>query len=96
MQAVVSKKNEQPESTEPNSRIERKATTEVEEKIKLRIVPIWARILIVIILAVTAAVGGAMMGYSVIGDGKAGDIFKKSTWTHISDLVNKDTKTTVE
>lgn len=91
MQAVVRKKNEQLESTEPNSRIERKKTSDVEEKIRLRIVPIWARILIVLVLAVTAAVGGALIGYSVIGDGKAGDVFEKSTWTHITDLVNKDT-----
>ena len=91
MQAVVRKKNEQLESTEPNGRIERKKTSDVEEKIRLRIVPIWARILIVLVLAVTAAVGGALIGYSVIGDGKASDVFEKSTWTHITDLVNKDT-----
>ena len=91
MQAVVRKKNEQLESTEPNGRIERKKTSDVEEKIRLRIVPIWARILIVLVLAVTAAVGGALIGYSVIGDGNAGDVFEKSTWTHITDLVNKGT-----
>ena len=39
-----------------------------------------------------ALVGGAMVGYSVMGDGKATDVFKKSTWTHIVDLVNKDTE----
>ncbi len=91
MQAVVRKKNEQLESNEPNSRIEGKKTSDAEEKIRLRIVPIWARILIVLVLAAAAAVAGAMIGYSVIGDGKAGDVFDKTTWTHISDIVNKNT-----
>jgi DNA-directed RNA polymerase subunit beta len=91
MQAVVRKKNEQLESNEPNSRIEKKKTSEAEEKIRLRLVPIWARILIVFVLAAAAAVAGTLIGYSVIGDGKASDVFDKSTWTHISDLVNKDT-----
>ncbi|WP_328797274.1 DNA-directed RNA polymerase subunit beta [Heyndrickxia sporothermodurans] len=32
---------------------------------------------------------GVIIGYGVIGDGKPMDALKKSTWTHIIDLVNK-------
>ena len=30
---------------------------------------------------------GAAIGYGVLGDGKASDVFKPSTWTHLIDLV---------
>ena len=89
MQALVNNKSEQTES-EPNSRIDRKKLGN-DQKIKIRLVPLWARIIIVLVLTMMALVGGAMVGYSVMGDGKAMDVFKKSTWTHIVDLVNKDT-----
>jgi len=32
-----------------------------------------------------------MIGYGVIGDGKPTDVFKKSTWTHILEIVNDGT-----
>ena len=91
MQALVKNKSEQAAS-EPNSRIERKKHDK-GQKVRIRLVPLWARIIIVLMLMAMALVGGAMVGYSVMGDGKATDIFKKSTWTHIGDLVNKDTPT---
>ena len=86
MQVLVKNKNEQA-AAEPNSRIEKKQG----QKIRIRLVPLWARIIIVLLLMAMALVGGAMIGYSVMGDGEAMDVFKKSTWTHIADLVNKDT-----
>ncbi|AZV62092.1 DNA-directed RNA polymerase subunit beta [Peribacillus frigoritolerans] len=67
---------------------------EVEAKpnrrIKVRLLPIWLRLLIVIGLIFIAVLSGALLGYSVIGGGHAMDVFQKSTWTHIFDIVNKD------
>lgn len=66
---------------------------EVEAKpnrrIKVRLLPIWLRLLIVIGLIFIAVLSGALLGYSVIGGGNAMDVFQKSTWTHIIDIVNK-------
>ena len=66
---------------------------EVEAKpnrrIKVRLLPIWLRLLIVIGLIFIAVLSGALLGYSVIGGGNAMDVFHKSTWTHIIDIVNK-------
>ena len=90
MQVLVNNKSEQTES-ETNSRIDRKKLDK-NQKIRIRLVPLWARIIIVLVLTMMALVVGAMVGYSVMGDGKAMDVFKKSTWTHIVDLVNKDTE----
>lgn len=53
-------------------------------------IPIWLRLIIVIVLICVSLTAGAVIGYSVIGNGKAGDTFKKDTWTHIIDLVDKE------
>ncbi|MFD0944027.1 DNA-directed RNA polymerase subunit beta [Savagea faecisuis] len=53
---------------------------------KVRKIPILARVGIVLILAILAIVIGTMIGYSVLGDGSALDVFKKDTWQHIFDI----------
>ncbi len=55
---------------------------------QIRLIPIWLRIVIVLILVVAAATLGAMVGFSVIGEGNAMDIFKKETWQHIFDIMH--------
>lgn len=63
---------------------------QAEEKVKIRLLPIWLRLIIVTVLIVVSVLAGAIVGYSVMGGGNVSDVFKKSTWTHIVDLVNKD------
>lgn len=57
-------------------------------RVRIRLIPIWLRVIIVIILIALAIVLGAMFGYAVIGEGKATDVFKKETWQHIFDIMN--------
>lgn len=61
-----------------------------KEKIRIRLLPIWLRLVLLIVFTCISLMAGAAVGYGVIGDGKAADVFKTSTWTHIIDLVNKD------
>ncbi|MBY6272684.1 MAG: DNA-directed RNA polymerase subunit beta [Bacillaceae bacterium] len=68
----------------------RREKREKKKKIRIRLFPIWLRILIVLFLIVVCFFIGAMIGYGVIGDGNPFDVFKKSTWTHIYDIVNKE------
>jgi len=56
--------------------------------VQVRMIPIWLRMLILLVLLVLAAAVGAMVGFSVIGDGTAADVFKKETWQHIFDIMN--------
>ncbi|WP_027407995.1 DNA-directed RNA polymerase subunit beta [Anoxybacteroides tepidamans] len=56
-----------------------------------RLLPIWLRLVIVAALIVVSTVIGAMVGYSVLGDGKPLDALKPSTWQHIIDIVEKNT-----
>ncbi|WP_409303167.1 DNA-directed RNA polymerase subunit beta [Peribacillus sp. SCS-155] len=67
-----------------------KSASDEKAKVRIRLIPIWLRLIVVIVLIVISMLAGAIVGYSVIGGGKATDVFKKSTWTHIIDLVNKD------
>jgi len=88
-------------STEENkpSRVSLKAEEkgkEVEEKKKqkrkrrgrVRLIPIWLRLIIVAGLLALSVVGGLMFGYGVIGSGTPADALEKETWQHILDILN--------
>ena len=55
-------------------------------KIRIRMIPIWLRLVLLLAGIVCMATLGTLIGYSVIGDGKPFEIFDKKTWTHIIDL----------
>ena len=61
---------------------------ENENKIRIRLIPIWLRVIIIIGLIFVSMTLGAAIGYGVLGDGKVSDVFKPSTWTHLIDLVH--------
>jgi hypothetical protein len=60
---------------------------ENEKKIRIRLIPIWLRVIMIIGLIFVSMTLGAAIGYGVLGDGKVSDVFKPSTWTHLRDLV---------
>ncbi|GHI01559.1 DNA-directed RNA polymerase subunit beta [Neobacillus kokaensis] len=60
------------------------------KRIRIRLIPIWLRLLLLVIFMVIGVVAGAVVGYGVLGGGKVADVFKESTWTHIIDLVDKE------
>ena len=72
---------------------ERKQNTEEKasskQKVRVRLFPVWLRVIVIILLMALSIMAGAVVGYSVMGSGKASDTFKKETWTHIVDLVNE-------
>ncbi|WP_152656833.1 DNA-directed RNA polymerase subunit beta [Oceanobacillus sp. CFH 90083] len=56
---------------------------------RLRIFPIWLRIIVVSIFAAAAFIIGLMIGFAVLGDGSPLDVLRLETWQHIVDIVNK-------
>ncbi|TFE04094.1 DNA-directed RNA polymerase subunit beta [Jeotgalibacillus salarius] len=60
--------------------------------VQVRLFPILIRVGLIILLAGLSLMVGLMVGYGVIGDGTPQDVLKKETWTHIIDLVTKDTE----
>ena len=65
-----------------------KKHAENENKIRIRLIPIWLRVIMIIGLIFVSMTLGAAIGYGVLGDGKVSDVFKPSTWTHLIDLVH--------
>ncbi|MFT8322631.1 MAG: DNA-directed RNA polymerase subunit beta [Bacillus sp. (in: firmicutes)] len=64
-------------------------TASTRKKIRVRLIPIWLRILLIVVLMACSVSAGTVIGYSVMGNGKASETFHKETWTHINDLINK-------
>lgn len=74
------------------NKADNKAKKNKEKKPKInrrRVLPIWLRILIVLILSALALVCGVMIGYGVIGDGNPTDALKWETWKHIWNIATK-------
>jgi hypothetical protein len=61
-----------------------------KKELRLRLVPIWLRLIIIVVLLALSLIAGLVVGYGVIGSGEVGDTLKQSTWTHIVDLIKKD------
>ena len=55
--------------------------------VQIRLIPIWLRVVIVIILLLFAVVSGLTVGYSILGDGESSDVLKWSTWQHLIDII---------
>lgn len=54
-------------------------------------IPLWIlRKSIVPLLLVLALVGGAFLGYVMLGEGDRSDVFKWETWRHLYDLIFLD------
>jgi hypothetical protein len=68
---------------------EKQKVTVARPKIRVRLIPIWLRIVLLAVMVVGCVIGGAMVGYGFLGDGNATDVLNKSTWTHIIDLIEK-------
>nr|WP_042144254.1 DNA-directed RNA polymerase subunit beta [Paucisalibacillus sp. EB02] len=60
------------------------------KKPRLRIFPIWLRLIIVVALCVAALGVGLMFGYGGLGDGEPRDALEWETWQHIIDIVYKE------
>ncbi|WP_208590756.1 DNA-directed RNA polymerase subunit beta [Gracilibacillus suaedae] len=60
-----------------------------EKKYVRRIIPIWAKVLIIVVLSLFALMIGLIVGFSILGDGSPLDALKWETWQHIIDFVKE-------
>ncbi|NMH70568.1 DNA-directed RNA polymerase subunit beta [Bacillus sp. RO3] len=81
-------------TTRESIKAEKKAKQKDESKtprwVRVRMLPIWLRILLFILLLAGSLALGAIVGFAGIGDGKVADVFKAETWQHIIDIVTKN------
>ncbi len=83
-QTEVEPKKRRSRNGEPKqSDVETKSTRWVQ----IRLIPIWLRIVLVLILLFIAAIAGMVIGYGFIGSGEPADALKWSTWQHIFDII---------
>lgn len=71
-------------------REEKKTDEAVTKKVRwvqIRMIPIWLRVILVILLLAGVMAIGLQIGYGSIGDGNPNDVFKKETWLHIVDII---------
>lgn len=66
-----------------------KKKSEASKKGRRRILPIWLRIILVLLFSAAALLIGLMVGYGVIGEGKPMDALEMDTWRHIWNIVTK-------
>ncbi|MGF6953328.1 putative phage infection (PIP) family protein YhgE [Neobacillus sp. B4I6] len=59
------------------------------QRIRIRLIPIWLRLVLLLVMAIFCVTAGAVVGYGMLGGGKVAEVFQESTWTHIIDLVQK-------
>ncbi len=76
------------EQSETNSA---KRSGRKKRKPRLRIFPIWLRIILSIVLIGGSLLLGLIVGYGVIGDGSPADALKTETWYHIIDIIRGET-----
>ncbi len=56
--------------------------------VQIRLIPIWLRLIIVIILLGIAGAIGLTVGYGIIGEGSTSDALKWETYQHMLDILS--------
>ena len=87
--------NSGPRATGPTTRAERnrlkaekkETTTRKIFWVQIRIIPIWLRIILVLLLFSAACAVGLIIGFAYMGDGNPADALKKETWIHIINII---------
>lgn len=77
-------------TTRKELRKQKKLEKKKNRKPRRRIFPIWLRLVVITFLCAFALVVGSMVGFGLLGDGKAVDALKIETWRHIIDIVVKE------
>lgn len=80
------------ESTQPKVPQKEKRSERYQEKpmrwYDFRLIPIWLRVVLVLLLLIIAGASGLMIGFGVIGSGEPFDALKMVPWQHILDIMN--------
>lgn len=76
-----------PVVVKPKKRAKNEEVSNDGKRVRLRLIPIWLRVILVILLFVVVSAIGLMFGYGGLGDGDASDALKWSTWQHMIDIM---------
>ena len=88
--AVNSKQEALTRTREQVKKSKEKEQGQERKKVRVRLIPIWLRLVIIIALLALSTALGAAVGYGILGNGDPMDVFEKTTWVHVLDLVTKN------
>ncbi|MFZ4451801.1 DNA-directed RNA polymerase subunit beta [Salibacterium aidingense] len=77
--------------TQENDKQEQEASSDTrtrQKKERLRLVPIWARLLIVLAVLAVSLLGGLITGYALVGEGDSFQILKWETWEQFFEFIH--------
>ncbi|GGF22015.1 hypothetical protein GCM10010954_21060 [Halobacillus andaensis] len=89
---ATEEKNVKKKQLRPQQKKDKKPKEKRTKSTRRRLLPIWLRILLVLVLSAVALALGLMIGYGIIGDGDPLDALSWSTWQHIIDIVTGETE----
>lgn len=81
-------KNKRPLRREVKKEKEVEPSTKTSSWVRIRLFPIWLRIILILLILAVAMVLGVMVGYGILGDGEPADALKWHTWQHIIDIMS--------
>ncbi|ADU32272.1 DNA-directed RNA polymerase subunit beta [Evansella cellulosilytica] len=58
---------------------------------RIRLIPIWIRLIFVIALFAGSLIAGTMVGFGIVGDGNPRDVLEAETWYNVYDFIFIDT-----
>ncbi|MBM7551736.1 DNA-directed RNA polymerase subunit beta [Thalassobacillus pellis] len=87
-QKTIEQKGHEPANKEPKADRKDKQSRKERKPVR-RILPIWLRVIIVLVLCVVALLVGLIVGYGVIGNGEPLDVLDISTWERIWNIAFK-------
>lgn len=73
--------NNEREGRKKDKRSERQEAQ--KQPVKVRLFPVWLRLLIVLFLLFASVITGLVLGYSVVGDGEEFRILRWETWQEL-------------
>ncbi|UOQ50269.1 DNA-directed RNA polymerase subunit beta [Gracilibacillus caseinilyticus] len=83
------KKQKNEKRAEVKEKQKQEELQEKEKRYVRRLIPIWAKLLIFLVLSSFALLIGLIVGFSILGDGSPLDVLKWETWQHIIDFIQK-------
>ncbi|MFC0471730.1 DNA-directed RNA polymerase subunit beta [Halalkalibacter kiskunsagensis] len=89
--ALIAKPAEQQEETKESKETREARRKKRTHKPRLRLIPIWLRIFIAIVLIGGSLILGLMFGFGVIGGHDPAEVIRPETWYHIIDFIRGET-----
>ncbi|MBU9723420.1 MULTISPECIES: DNA-directed RNA polymerase subunit beta [Bacillaceae] len=83
---------EKEQEAEATQKSEKRSKRSRKPRGRIRLIPVWLKVIVVVSLLAGSLVVGAMVGFGLGGDGDPRSILDKETWYYVYDLIFADTE----